>query len=375
MSEREFETYLTLLCRLLRLDADQREAIAGELRDHLEERLTELKSLGVAHDEAVRLALDEFGDAAGLASEFSSIARNVKRRRFMRITVGSTIAAAMAAMAAMALWPEAQPGPAPATAVAQAPQAPKPAEGLAPQPGASAPSAPASARPLERRLSAEFIETPLRDVLEFIADASDVQLYTNEKRLAAAEISVDSPITIQLRNVRVDMLLDLTLAQASEQLAYVMRDGIVLVSTQEDLEGAAEVRIYNVRDLLKLPDASHMQAMPGMAGEGGYGGMSAGGPGFGGEGMDAGYGASYGMGMGMMPGAAAPSRDDRAETLVQVIRTAVGRGAWREQGDYGTIAIYEGLLVVNHNTRVHQQVERLLDMMRSAARAEGQPQP
>jgi hypothetical protein len=366
MSEREFETYLTLLCRLLRLDADQREAIAGELRDHLEERLTELKSLGVAHDEAVRLALDEFGDAAGLASEFSSIARNMKRRRFMRITVGSTIAAAVAAMAAMALWPEAQPGPAPATAVAQAPQAPKPAEGLAPQPGASAQSAPASAAPLERRLSADFIEVPLRDVLDFIADAADVQLYTNEKRLAAAEISVDSPITIQLRNVRVDMLLDLTLAQASEQLAYVMQDGIILVSTQDDLEGAAEVRIYNVRDLLKLPDASHVQAMSGMAG--GYGGMSLGGPGYGEGSMEGG-----GYGMGMMSGAAAPSRDDRAETLVQVIRTAVGRGAWREQGDYGTIAIYEGLLVVNHNTRVHQQVERLLDMMRSAARAEGQP--
>lgn len=80
MSEREFETYLTLLCRLLRLDAAQREVIARELRDHLEERLAELKARGVDREEAVRSALDEFGDAAGLAAEFSLIARNVRRR-------------------------------------------------------------------------------------------------------------------------------------------------------------------------------------------------------------------------------------------------------------------------------------------------------
>ena len=41
MSEHEFEAYLNLLARTLRLSDAQREQIAGELRDHLEARLAD----------------------------------------------------------------------------------------------------------------------------------------------------------------------------------------------------------------------------------------------------------------------------------------------------------------------------------------------
>ena len=50
MSEREFENYLTLVCRLLRLGAAEREATSAELRDHLEQRLAELTGRGVSRD-------------------------------------------------------------------------------------------------------------------------------------------------------------------------------------------------------------------------------------------------------------------------------------------------------------------------------------
>ena len=55
-----------LLTSLLRLSRSQTEAIARELRDHLEERLTDLLDRGIEQDEAARIALEEFGDAAGL---------------------------------------------------------------------------------------------------------------------------------------------------------------------------------------------------------------------------------------------------------------------------------------------------------------------
>ncbi len=42
MGEQEFERYLALLSGMLRLSRGQRESIASELRDHLEERLAEL---------------------------------------------------------------------------------------------------------------------------------------------------------------------------------------------------------------------------------------------------------------------------------------------------------------------------------------------
>ncbi|HZN36792.1 MAG TPA: permease prefix domain 1-containing protein, partial [Pirellulaceae bacterium] len=66
MSDREFNNYLTLLAGLLRLGEKQRQAIAEELRSHLEDRLEELLASGMTREEAIRRALAEFGDAAGL---------------------------------------------------------------------------------------------------------------------------------------------------------------------------------------------------------------------------------------------------------------------------------------------------------------------
>ena len=70
MSEHEFELYLRLLGKFLRLTPGQQADVADELRDHLEARLEELSRGGLSRDDAIRLALDEFGDAAHLADHF-----------------------------------------------------------------------------------------------------------------------------------------------------------------------------------------------------------------------------------------------------------------------------------------------------------------
>src|SRR5688572_4070770 len=121
MSDREFDNYLALLARLLRLGEKQRQAIAGELRAHLEDRLDELLDRGVPHDEAVQLALEEFGDAAALASEFVSLARNKRRRWIMRLTTASVAATVLIAAAIFTFWPGTNAGPGPAAIVAQDP--------------------------------------------------------------------------------------------------------------------------------------------------------------------------------------------------------------------------------------------------------------
>ena len=63
MSDREFDNYLSLLSGLLRLRGKQRDAIAEELRSHLEDRLEELVAQGVAREAAIQQTLAEFGDA------------------------------------------------------------------------------------------------------------------------------------------------------------------------------------------------------------------------------------------------------------------------------------------------------------------------
>lgn len=71
MPEDEFEIYLTLLAKTLRLGDPQRDAIARELRDHLEQPLAELTEAGCSRHEAIKLALDEFGNASALANDLT----------------------------------------------------------------------------------------------------------------------------------------------------------------------------------------------------------------------------------------------------------------------------------------------------------------
>src|SRR6266446_7021158 len=119
MPEQDFELYLSLLSRFLRLRPAQRDEIADELRDHLEARLDELAARGLSRAEAIRAALDEFGDAAELANHFTRAARTRKRRLIMRLTFGSVAALAALLLVATAFWPDSRQPPALQNAVAQ----------------------------------------------------------------------------------------------------------------------------------------------------------------------------------------------------------------------------------------------------------------
>ena len=106
MSQQEFDTYLSLLCRLLRIAPRQREQVAEEFRAHLEDRLEELLSRGLPREEAIKLALEEFGDAAGLAAQLVSIVQGRRKRWIMRIGTISVAGLAAAVLLGVAFWPE-----------------------------------------------------------------------------------------------------------------------------------------------------------------------------------------------------------------------------------------------------------------------------
>jgi hypothetical protein len=91
ISHGEFQNYVGLLGRLLRLRTAQRKAIEDELRAHMEERFAALSSQGIEPEQAISMALAEFGDAAVTnlrsvpAAEFTAISKLQKRRWMMRL--------------------------------------------------------------------------------------------------------------------------------------------------------------------------------------------------------------------------------------------------------------------------------------------------
>lgn len=106
MVHQEFEDYLSLVFRLLQLSRAERDAIGLELRDHLELRVAELKAMGHSLPEAIRQALDEFGDAAILAQQFQLVSRSCQRRWMMRFAVLCCAFVFAGLVFLMAMWPE-----------------------------------------------------------------------------------------------------------------------------------------------------------------------------------------------------------------------------------------------------------------------------
>ena len=113
MSEQEFDLYLRLMSRLLKLSQEQERAIADELRDHMEERFAELIRAGLTREQAIERALMEFGDAASLAGEFSGLVAKRRRRFWGRLSLAGTGAAALVTVGLVSFWPAARPMNAP----------------------------------------------------------------------------------------------------------------------------------------------------------------------------------------------------------------------------------------------------------------------
>lgn len=409
MSEREFEHYLILLSRVLNLSPTQRAEIENELRDHMEERLAELLKQGLTHAEAVSIALGEFGDAAGLAADFVSISRSRKRRWIMRATAVSCAALVTVGMAMLTIWPTR-----PEVVQSLTAQEPASLAGAAAGTGGDADTQAESTieahnRATEQKLAlpaeAVFDELDLQEVIAFLDHFVDVRFHVKP---AAREL-LQRKITMNLKPVRADMLLDLVLSEVGE-LGYVVQDGIVVISTEADLQSATDVRVYNCRDLLQLTGFSALGAAletpgggnSGMAGMGGPssgsgmglgGGMvgmaaASGGGGMGPGGMS-GSGAAGGMmsgpggmgsgmgGMGGMAGGGAPpepptnEHDARVRRLTHVLTSSIDPASWQTAGGFGTVTEYGGLLVVNHNVRAHRKIENLLKMLREAAPKKG----
>jgi hypothetical protein len=384
MSDREFENYLTLLSRLLRLSGKQRGAIAEELRAHLDDRLEELMAGGVSREEAVRRALEEFGDAAGLAGQFAALSWNRKRRWLMRLTTFSVVATVLVAAGLALLWPGRNAAPGLPLVVAQAPTAdpfapgpfkeePKAAKGKAePKTANRNEKSSAAARiatELDQLTEIDMVEMPLKDVVAFLSDRHQIPIVIKTKKLEEIPVSVDTPITKSLRGIRLSSALNLILEDVD--LTYVIKDEVLQITSMIDAQAAMEIHIYDCRDILAMPGPGQAKGLaPG--GEGSAaGGMPAGGfapmPGGG------------GMGVGMGPFG---DHDRRAAQLMTIITTNVDPRTWQpgmygnplagssdapQPASAGTISEYNGLIVVTQTAQTHKKIEHVLDMLREAA--------
>lgn len=374
MSTQEFDRYLALLTKLLRLRSGQRDEIADELRDHFEQRLDELTAQGVSHDEAVRSALEEFGDAANLAHHFSHLSHVQFRRRTMRRALGTIAVITVVLLIAIAFWPHipVPVPPAPQVIVAQAIGTPAPGgveAGLVQTQEQAELAADRQDRAkieqkLSQKVALDFVETPLQDAMMFLADQSQLTILIDRVSLAESSVPVDAPIDLSIGENIATLRTVLDLILEPLKLGFTIRGGIIYITTTNR---AHEIVVYNVRDL--LAEFQNM-GLPGMAG----GPFSS---------MPGGEGGFVGGPAGMMP-AAMPGDGGRAmpggkkgdlcfklsetSSIPVVVAAMIEPDSWELNGGNGNITQYNGLMVVKNSQAVHAKIRRLLEMMRAAAR-------
>ncbi|MFZ5833621.1 MAG: permease prefix domain 1-containing protein [Planctomycetota bacterium] len=347
MNSEEFERYMHLLGTLLRIGRQQRAALSDELRSHLEERVRELTAAGAEPGKAVSTALAEFGDAAALAARFSAAYHIRQRRWIMRATIFSCACVLITIGLVMALWPEGAGGPGGQMVQAQqdpfgaeefvpvSPSASKPAKRSADEPTSSAGSIAnqQTQQLLSKLITVEFVETPLSDVLEYLTDAAGIQYHVKKRALDETGLSLDVPVSFNLKNVPADMVLRLAFDQHG--LAYRLENGVVIVTTPEEAETALEIRVYRVADLLPKDEP---QATAGAS------------P------LD--YAESE------------PMAAQGAQDLVSLITQTVAPESWSDVGGMASIRLYRGALVISQTAETHQKISSLLEDLRAAIKTE-----
>lgn len=403
MSEQEFEAYLRLMSRFLRLNESQRGAIGRELRGHMEERLEDLIDRGYRREDAVNTILDEFGDAAALAGEFGRV--GTRRKWIMRTTAG-TVGIAAAVLLVSFLLPENRPLPSPAQTYAAREGGPM-AENAGPAVMPTRVGVPvraglmvgmqsesASDRRTREKLSQttaiNFPEgTAFDEVLNFLRDQGDLSIAVNWNALAVLGIdrSTDT-LGMNLKDVKLETVLNMLLENVGgpeAAIGYAIVDGIVRISTGEQLDRNTAVRVYDVADLIHRDLVERLSEIGVDASTAGAPGgfLSPAAPAAGGPGMGMPFGGTRGGGMGGGYGGGAAPTDEAAQTqamireieaqrvqaLEQLIRTTIQRGTWSPEGALGSMSYYEGLLVVDHTARAHQELAELLAVMRQVLAA------
>jgi hypothetical protein len=147
----------------------------------------------------------------------------------------------------------------------------------------------------------EFVETPLKDAIAFLAEKHEIPIVLNVKKLEEAGINVDTPITQRLKGITLRSALRLVLGEL--ELTYVIKDEVMQITTPEDAQSPENMvtKVYNVGDLVVPIQSNQLFGIGGLGG--GLGGITGGGfgGGLGGGGFGGGFGGvggGFGGGLG-----------------------------------------------------------------------------
>ena len=206
----------------------------------------------------------------------------------------------------------------------------------------------------ETRMPVDFDNNALEDVIAFIGNTADLDIDIDWNALADIGVDPDTPITLRLGSVNLEVLLDRVLSKASDPVlpaSWAVQDGILTITSEDVLRQNTVLEIYDINDLLvqipefdNAPEFNLQQSVGG--GGGGGGGQSP----FQGSGDDI----------------ELPSQGERVTAITDLIQGSVDQGGWQAAGgSTSTITELNGNLIIDSTPRNHREIIGLLNKLRA----------
>ncbi len=191
---------------------------------------------------------------------------------------------------------------------------------------------------LQRKVSFEFIDTPLEEAIGFLRSLAQVTMVLDPKVVQGAPA-----INLRVSDMSLDLALEWILKMA--ELDYVLQDQAIFISKTDKLTQAVEMKIYDVSDLVQtIPDfpGPDLQLTPIDPTGGGAGG-------------------------GANPFQAAAAAPQTVSSIADMIKLRVRPDMW-EAAQGTSIEEKFGKLLVIQRPEIHALIDQLLSNFRSSAK-------
>jgi type II secretory pathway component GspD/PulD (secretin)/tetratricopeptide (TPR) repeat protein len=219
---------------------------------------------------------------------------------------------------------------------------------------------------LDRKLpEVRFDNVGFGDVVDFLRDVSGTNIFVKWKTLEGAGVDRSTPVTANLHNVKFSKALNTILQDGlggQAKLAYTVDEGVITISTAEELAHNVSVRVYDIRDLIiNIPDFTDAPQFSLDSAQNTGGGASGGG------------GGGVQMGNMLFNGGTAanmetgPTRQELVDSITKLIEDTVATDTWKDNGGaVGALRELQGQLVVTQTPENHRLLANLLEKLRES---------
>jgi hypothetical protein len=198
-----------------------------------------------------------------------------------------------------------------------------------------------------------FDGVSISDAIDFLRDVSGANMTVNWKALEEQGVSKDTPINLKLREVSLRRALELVLSEVGGpgKLGYTVDENVIEITSQDLVDSKMYTRVYPVQDLVMevpdfddAPDFSLTSTSTNTSQNGGGGSNS-------------------GSGTSLFTGGGGGGKTEttktaaqRANDLIELIRSTIRPDIWQENGGKAVIRYFNGNLIVTAPRSVQEAI-------------------